>query len=82
MKVKELLHAIYFRFAGETGVDAVGLLLAFQDPADLYGGEFSFLIAETETHRGDLAVSVGAGDHLYRDINAKNTFHVYQLLFL
>ena len=27
---KELLHAKYFRFAGETGVDAAGLLLCGQ----------------------------------------------------
>ena len=82
MKIKEFLHAEHFRFTGETGVDAVGFLFALQDAADLYGSEFSFLIAETETHRGDLSVSVGTGDHLYRNINTKYTFHVCQLLCL
>ena len=29
-EVKELLHAKYFRFAGETGMDAAGLFLCGQ----------------------------------------------------
>ena len=63
-------------------MEVVGLLVTLQNVADLYCGEGTGLILEAETHRGDLSVCIGTGDHLYRDICTQDTFHVYQLLRL
>ncbi len=67
----------YFSFTGKTRVNAIGLLFTLQNTADLYCGEVSGLVLETEAHWGNLYISIGAGYHLYRDIDAKDTFHVY-----
>lgn len=82
MKVKDFLHAEYLSFTGETSVDVVVLLLTLQNTADLYCGEAPGLILEAETHRGDLSVGIGTGDHLYWNVYTKDTFHVHQLLSL
>lgn len=82
MKLKGLFHAEYPSFAGESGMEVVGLLFTLQNAADLYCVEVPGLVLEAEAYRGDLPVGIGTGDHLYRDIDAKDTFHVYQLLSL
>lgn len=76
MKVKELLHAKYFRLTCEAGMKFVYFLLTVQDMDDLYRDEFGCIIPEAETQRCYHSVSVSTGYHLYGDIGTKNTFHM------
>ncbi len=56
--------------------DAIIALIFRQHFIDRDCDEFSGFVTKPESHRRDLSICVGTGNHLHRDINAQYAFHL------